>query len=132
MNASLKPKSALWRFDGFIPGSATARWVHLDGSVACSSVDDCGEGPEYHVSLSRGNRRLSVHDAKDILLGFETPFKFEQWDEDNHLPGIARHYWCPVDPDRRRPCDCKAFEEPIEEGDYIWRKDPHAAENVFL
>jgi hypothetical protein len=48
-------------------------------------------------------------------------------EEDNHHPGIARHFWMVVDPARRVDCECKVGETVVKEPDgYKWSNDPGA------
>lgn len=122
MNA-LKPKSSLWKYAGKNPSNDADIWDHLDGTRILSSVHDVSEsGLEYHVSISKLGQRCAPSDALEVLRGIDSGFPVEQWDEDNHLPGIARHYWAHTDPAKRKPCECKANEKPHVEGDYLWRE----------
>lgn len=43
------------------------------------------------------------------------------WDEDNHHPGIVRHFWLPLDASKRVQCQCKDTELVITEPDgHTW------------
>lgn len=45
-------------------------------------------------------------------------------EEDNHHPGNSRHFFLPVNPAERVPCECKAGETQVVEPDgYRWSKD---------
>ncbi len=80
--------------------------------------DGTGEAiPQWHVSIStRGNgsvRRSTDAETRQALACFFVAGA----EEDNHEPGIARHFWMPLDPKRRRDCECKADEATIVEPD---------------
>ena len=48
-------------------------------------------------------------------------FRLEGTEEDNPHPGVARHFWLPVDPTRRVECQCKTDETIVQEPDaYTW------------
>lgn len=82
--------------------------------------DGSGEvGLQWHVSFSRhdGARRCSDIEVQQALVSFQ----LRGAEEDNHHPGVARHFWMPVDPARRVACECKASEVLVEEPDgYRW------------
>ncbi len=97
-------------------------WQHPSGVCAISSivwVNDEHE-PEYHwewlVSFSiMGRRRVSDKKLKWIL----KDWGMEDFEEDNHTPGIARKFWLAVDQKFRKPCPCK--DEIIKsEDEYFW------------
>ena len=109
-----------WRGDGGNVGM-----VYRRGKIrVVSSLDDAqlpdgsGErGPQWHVSISRAGKRARPEDVSIALRAFGLVGA----EEDNHHPGVARHYWLPVDPARRVACECKANEETIREADgYEW------------
>lgn len=69
---------------------------------------------EWLISFSKNGRsRLSDKEIKIALKAFDA----QEFEEDNHEPGIARKFWLSVDPKYRKPCDCKD-EMVITEGDY--------------
>jgi hypothetical protein len=70
-------------------------------------------GPQWHLSISSRGGRASGEQVKRAL----TDFGVAGAEEDNHEPGIARHFWRPVDPARRRDCQCKADEVTVIEPD---------------
>lgn len=70
-----------------------------------------GIGPQDHVSVSRRLRRAPEADVQRALLAFGMVGA----EEDNHHPGIARHFWRPVDPAHRVACECKATEQVIRD-----------------
>ena len=75
--------------------------------------DPPATGPTWHVSFSYdGNRPTD----KQLRRGLRA-FGMERAEEDNHHPGKARHFFLPVDPDRRGLCECKANEETITNPD---------------
>ena len=91
--------------------------VLLSTLVVAEYPDGDGEGLQYHASLSSGGRRPTNKECKIAMkmLGLAEP------EEDNHHPGIARHFWMPLDPTRRAACECKASELVITEPDgYQW------------
>lgn len=78
-------------------------------------------GPEYHLSVSRGGRRCSSADAREVLRAFD----LIDAKEDNHVPGgFVRNFWRPVaDPLSGYECPC-VQEEPAmieDKGDFVWR-----------
>ncbi len=71
-------------------------------------------GPTWHVSLMRrGRRRPSNDEVRKFLRDFDLVGA----EEDNHMPGLARHFFQPVDPAFRGVCECKTTEETIVEPD---------------
>lgn len=72
-------------------------------------------GPQWHISISHLGGRASV--VSGVLRAFGMP----KAEEDNHHPGIARHFWLPADPAHRVDCECKETEATIIEPDgYRW------------
>ena len=115
-----------WRFYDFqrVLGYPAKRFVSRWGHVALSGVevadDDHVEsiGPEYHVSISKNGGRVSADEVPELLRLFD----MEGADEDNHVSGIARHFWKPVaGAFHGFVCPCKGEETAITEGDFIWR-----------
>lgn len=79
--------------------------------------DKSGVGPQWHISVSFHGRRPSHDQVGTALRGFDMVGA----EEDNHHPGVARHFWRPVDPAHRVDCECKADEKVIVEPDgYRW------------
>lgn len=69
---------------------------------------------EWVISFSyMGKARLSDAEVKRCLKDFGA----EDFEEDNHEPGIARKFWLAVEHQYRKPCPCKD-EVVITEGDY--------------
>lgn len=117
----VRPKGFSWFFRGFINGAEA--YDRLDGVRMLTQVHDVPDkGFEYHVSISKSGLRISLQYAKELLSDLDGPVQVEQWDEDNHLSGVARHFWAHTDETKRRLCECKADEKPIVEGDYTWRE----------
>ncbi|WP_339862279.1 hypothetical protein [Paremcibacter congregatus] len=132
---SRQPNGAGWKFIGLI--EAGAGWRHSKGICAISSVawvnDD--HEPERHwewlISFSvMGRHRVSNKDLKWILKDWD----MENFEEDNHEPGIARKFWLAIEERFRKPCPCK--DEIIKsEGEYFWSEkveknsNPELAEN---
>jgi hypothetical protein len=44
-------------------------------------------------------------------------FRMLDAEEDNHIPGRARHVWRPLDPAERVDCECKTTEVTVVEPD---------------
>lgn len=90
--------------------------------VSALSMADAPNGsgkviPQWHVSVSRFGKRPTDRDVERA----RDAFGFRGWEEDNHHPGGARHFWQPVDPGERVDCECKATEETITDPDgYRW------------
>lgn len=79
--------------------------------------DGAGVGPQWHVSVSRAGKRPRPADVERVLRVFDLLGA----EEDNHHPGIARHFWMPVDPAHRVDCECKVDEVMVVEPDgYRW------------
>ena len=83
--------------------------------------------PQWHVSISQrliggsGSIRATDHQVAQTLacLGLQRA------EEDNHHPGIARHFWLPVDATRRVECECKTTETVITEEDGYTYSEKH-------
>lgn len=80
--------------------------------------DRSGRGPQWHVSVSQfGSGRATDDECAEVL----SDFGLLGAEEDNHHPGVARHFWMPVDPVHRVDCECKADEVIVVEPDgYQW------------
>lgn len=101
---------------------AVRAWTRK-GAVVISALeqaelpDKSGEGPQWHLSVSYKGKRPRDTDVRATLRAFD----MRNAEEDNHHPGIARHFWLPVDPAHRVDCECKEDEEVITEPDgYRW------------
>lgn len=132
-----RPRSGCWR--QFVhpvvdrhPASVVSVWVNGDLRVI-SAIEDAeyqdgqGTGPQWHLSVSVNGlrRRARKHEVKQLL----RDFGMEGAEEDNHHPGVARHFWVPLDPEHRVECQCKIDEETIVEPDrYAWTNPRHATE----
>ena len=78
-------------------------------------------GPQWHISISNGGRYRPTQAEVDRAL---RDFDMVGAEEDNHHPGIARHFWMPVDPAFRVPCECKEDEVEVVDADgYRWSND---------
>jgi len=97
-------------------------WSGPDGVTVISSLHDAqypsgeGSGPQWHVSISQYGRRPTRAALRATLRAFGMLGA----EEDNHHPGMARHYWRPVDPAQRVTCECKATETVVVDGPYRW------------
>lgn len=79
--------------------------------------DGTGAGPQWHVSVSRAGKRPGPNDVQAAQRAFD----MRKAEEDNHHPGVARHFWLPVDPAHRVDCECKESEVLVTEPDgYRW------------
>lgn len=127
---SPQPKGDGWKLEACFTvnkdSDAIHRWVN--GSIiACASrhVDVPSLRsklvvPTLHVSVSDGGHRAS----DDVIRGVLADFSLEGAEEDNHSPGLARHFW--LDEGRRvQPdCECKRTEETVVEPDgYRWQRE---------
>lgn len=121
------PASIEWVDGVHVPSSA---WRHDLGLRVLSSLEqvelpgsDGLVGPTWHISISVAGRRRPT-DAQ-ALLGLRA-FQMVGAEEDNHHPGVARHYFLPQDPQYRGVCECKVTEKTITDEDgYAWTT-PHA------
>lgn len=104
-------------------GEFASIWVR--GKVSVISAleiadypDGSGEkGPQWHLSIAALGRRASDTQVRQAL----ADFGMVGAEEDNHEPGIARHFWRPVDPARRTDCECKESEMVVVEPDgHTW------------
>lgn len=116
-----RPVSGNWIYQGeFRFGHIYDR---LDGMRVISSVDTIDEGhdkgPNWHVSVSKAGARCTHEEAVQVL----SDFGAVGFDEDNHLPGQARHFWLNIEKHLQRTCPCKENEKPTIEGDYTYRED---------
>ncbi len=103
MYGELIPESGFSRqlLEGVVvPGSA---WRSHDGLMVLSTLENAagpdGEvSPQWHVSVSKWpDQRATPGEVRRVLTCFAIP----SYREDDPGSGIARHLWCPVDPDTR-------------------------------
>lgn len=74
-------------------------------------------GPTWLVSVSRACGRPNPRDVQRAL----RDFGMKGAEEDNHHPGVARHFFLPVDPAHRGVCECKATDTVVTDADgYTW------------
>ena len=109
-------------------GPLTSAWqsgpVCVVSSLTMAELPDGdGLGPQWQISISnRGKRPGPGHVTKALRA-----FGMLDSEEDNHHPGIARHFWLPVDPAHRVDCECKSDETTVVDVDgYAWQNDPAA------
>lgn len=115
-----KPSGGGWSFSSFV--EAGMAWQHITGICAISSivwVNDEHE-PEFHwewlVSFSVMGRQRVTNKQLEFVL---RDWSMQDFEEDNHEPGIARKFWLAVEQRFRKPCPCK--DEIIKsEGEYSW------------
>lgn len=117
---ALPVQSAFTRDSQF---TQTSRWQK--GSIVVLSSLEHAElpgsgglaGPTWHISVSRYGKRPTPKDVGRAL----RDFGMVGADEDNHHPGVARHYFMPIDPAYRSACECKTTEDVIVEKDgFAW------------
>lgn len=108
-----------------VPGGLGFVYDHRhDGTRVITALEtaDAPDGThepidQWHVSISRQARRPDDEAVERALKAFDMVGA----EEDNHHPGIARHFWMPCDPVRRVECECKSTEDVIVERDgYMW------------
>lgn len=106
-------------------GETINRW--RNGTVmACSSRHGAMESkrtglivPQLHVSISDDGARASDETIRGVL----ADFGFEGAEEDNHQPGIARHFWLDEGARVQPECECKKVEETVTEPDgFKWQR----------
>ena len=79
--------------------------------------DGDGSGPQWLVSVSASGKRPKPKQVRKALRAFGMVGA----EIDTHHPGVAKHYWIPVDPTHRVDCQCKVDEETVRESDgYTW------------
>jgi hypothetical protein len=80
-------------------------------------------GPQWHISVSNSGRFRPTQDEVNRAL---RDFEMVGAEIDNHHPGVAQHFWMPVDPKHRVDCECKDDEIVVIEPDgYTWSNDPN-------
>jgi len=89
----------------------------LSELVDAEYPDGNGHGLQWLVSVSADGKRPKPKQVRKALRAFGMVGA----ELDTHHPGVAMHYWLPVDPSHRVDCQCKADEETILEPDgYTW------------
>lgn len=107
-----------------MPAAGRSVWsrrgvVMISAIVDAEYPDGSGEaGPQWLVSIARHARsgqpsRPSDEECRQAMACLRVPTA----EEDNHEPGVSRHFWLPVDPRRRRDCECKETERTVVEAD---------------
>ena len=118
-----EPKSNTWTtLEEHANGACYLR--NKSGTTVISTLDMAeapdGSGemiPQWHISISNLGKRPSQLVVDVALKAFEMVGA----EEDNHHPGNARHFWMPIDPERRVDCECKTDETVIQDPDgYTW------------
>lgn len=122
------PRGAGWLLRRSIPlpGAGVAySWARGDLTVVsslevCELPDGSGEvGPQWHLSVMFKGHRAKDKMTRKALAAFG--FVGERFDEDNHSPSDARHFFLCVDPARRVTCACKVTEDLVVDGDgFAW------------
>ncbi len=86
--------------------------------------------PQWQVSFSaRGPGGAPCRPRDEECRQALACFFMSGAEEDNHEPGIARHFWMPVDPKRRVDCECKTTERVVVEPDgHRWSTPKDEAE----
>lgn len=108
-----------WTGPGTLSGGVYTR---KDGALVISALtlaeypDGQGIGEQYHVSVSKRGHRPEQRVVREVL----AHFGMMGAEEDNHHPGIARHFWRPLDPAHRVACQCKSDETVVRDGSYAW------------
>ena len=74
--------------------------------------EGAGMGLQFLVSISANGKRPKPHHVRKALRAFGMVGA----EQDNHHPGVARHYWLPVDPEQRVTCQCKESEDVLDDG----------------
>jgi hypothetical protein len=101
-----------WVYSGFTVTSQLAGMEAPDGSHDVI--------PTWLMVVSRRGKRATDDDVKRALRAFS----MEEALEDNHHPGVGRAFFLPVDPGRRRDCECKLGEALVTDPDgYQWSND---------
>ena len=123
------PRGNDWTSDRLVAAAPSGRRLAIgqrwqSGPVVVISSLDMAKlpqseeiGPQWHVSVSADGKRPKPHHVRRALRAFD----MADAEEDNHHPGVARHFFMPVDPAARVTCECKEDETTIVEPDgYTW------------
>ncbi len=97
------------------------RVLAISTCVMAEAPNGDGSIPQWHISFTNDGRRCTDEEVRQSL----ACFRLTGADEDNHEPGMARHYWMPLDPARRAECECKTTEKVIVEPDGHRWSTPH-------
>lgn len=105
-----------------VDGDLIERWS-LDAVIVGSSRCMCEHRrlivPQDHLSISKAGKRADDETVRAVLADFE----MEDALEDNHVSGIARHFWLVVGATKQDECECKETEETVTEPDgYKWQR----------
>jgi hypothetical protein len=83
----------------------------ISSSAPMDAPDGSGPTPTWHISVSRqvvgGDRPNPTDDQMRHVLD---TWEIDEYEEDNHSPGLARHLFIPHDPALRGLCECKLNE----------------------
>lgn len=125
-----RPKTGNWNLFGPVTGGPNAvMYIHISGAQVISDIVEIpppeGKGLEYHISVAHmtpsGAVRPDQLQIDAMLRDFDMPAE----GEDNHMPGVARHFWQPVHRPDEAQCHCFDNEKPHDEGGgFIWRDLP--------
>lgn len=89
----------------------------ISSLVDAELPDGSGTGLQWQLSLSLHGKRPKPHHVRRTLRAFGIVGA----EQDNHHPGVALHFWVPLDPSARVECQCKSDEDVIVEPDgYTW------------
>lgn len=103
-----RPSGSAWRCGPIVVLSELVEAEYPDGD---------GTGPQWVVSISDNGRRPKPKQVRKALRAFDMVGA----EEDGHHPGVARHFWRPVDPAHRVACQCKVDERTVVDTDgYAW------------
>lgn len=89
------------------------RILAISTCVHAEAPNGVGSIPQWHISFTNEGRRCTDEEVRMSLASF----RLTGADEDNHEPGMARHFWMPLDPKRRVDCECKTTEKVMIEPD---------------
>lgn len=121
------PKGDTWRLFDTVKngGDVMNRWLSPQGICVLSSycVAETGRSklliPQWHISVSENGHRPGDDAVRSVL----ADFGMEDSEEDNHVPGKARHFWRLDVQGPHVECDCKRDEETVTELDgYRWQR----------
>lgn len=114
------PSDRRWKYEGMCGDAQSWKKGRVRALTECTVMeypDGDGKGPTWLVSFSLDGERLSGRPLDRAL----SDFGMSDAEEDNHHPGVARHFFMPVDPAHRVDCECKSDETIIVEADgYTW------------
>lgn len=128
---SPQPRGDAWKLEACwrVEGDVIHRWSN-GTIVACASrhagIESKHSGlvvPCFHLSISDDGHRAS----NEVIRGVLAEFNLEGAEEDNHSPGVARHFWLDEGRAAQPDCECKKTEETIIEPDgYQWQRERSA------